>query len=295
MSPRIDLKFARIFWTAFALLAVGLALASLLLGDEYYALPRMARHHAAEHKTLGPGGTYGHLLGIGGSMLMVSNLLYLVRRRWSRVEGLGDLSSWLAFHVAFGVAGVALVFVHAAMLYDNPIARASLIAAGVVLVTGVVGRWIYAQVPHRPDGHAQDEGELVSRLRGRLTSVRADLRTAVEDVEHALTRLVAPPVSGPIAAAGGALLSPVTYLRVLARAAAWRRRLAQPPYGLSRGEIDQVLAVAGEVTVLRRAFRRQTAFKQVVGAWRGVHRVATFILLLTLVTHVVTVLYFSVG
>ena len=101
------MKFARIFWTAFALLAVGLALASLLLGDEYYALPRMARHHAAEHKTLGPGGTYGHLLGIGGSMLMVSNLLYLVRRRWSRVEGLGDLSSWLAFHVAFGVAGVA--------------------------------------------------------------------------------------------------------------------------------------------------------------------------------------------
>jgi VIT1/CCC1 family predicted Fe2+/Mn2+ transporter len=226
---------------------------------------------------------------------MVSNLLYLVRRRWSRVEGLGDLSSWLAFHVAFGVAGVALVFVHAAMLYDNPIARASLIAAGVVLVTGVVGRWIYAQVPHRPDGHEQDEGELVSRLRGRLTSVRAELRTAVEDVEHALTRLVAPPVSGPLAAAGRAVLAPVTYLRVLARAAAWRRRLAQAPYGLSRAEIDHVLAVAGEVTVLRRAFRRQTAFKQVVGAWRGVHRIATFILLLTLVTHVVTVLYFSVG
>jgi hypothetical protein len=295
MSPRNELKFARIFWTAFALLAVGLALASVFLGEGYYTLPRMARHHAAEHKTLGPGGSYGHLLGIGGSLLMVSNLLYLVRRRWSRVEGLGDLSSWLAFHVAFGVAGVALVFVHAAMLYDNPIARASLIAAGVVLVTGVVGRWIYAQVPHRPDGHEQDEGELVSRLRGRLTSVRAELRTAVEDVEHALTRLVAPPVSGPLAAAGRAVLAPVTYLRVLARAAAWRRRLAQAPYGLSRAEIDHVLAVAGEVTVLRRAFRRQTAFKQVVGAWRGVHRIATFILLLTLVTHVVTVLYFSVG
>jgi hypothetical protein len=295
MTPRVELKIARIFWTTFALLAVGLALASLYLGEDYYSLPRMGRHHAAEHKTLGPGGSYGHLLGIGGSLLMVSNLLYLVRRRWSRVEGLGDLSSWLAFHVALGVAGVALVFVHAAMLYDNPIARASLIAAGVVLVTGVVGRWIYAQVPHRPDGHEQDEGELVSRLRGRLTSIRTELRTAVEDVEQALTRLVAPPVSGPLAAAGRAVLAPVTYLRVLARAAAWRRRLAQAPYGLSRAEIDQVLAVAGEVTVLRRAFRRQTAFKQVVGAWRGVHRIATFILLLTLVTHVVTVLYFSVG
>lgn len=289
------MKIARIFWTTFALLAVGLALASLYLGEDYYSLPRMGRHHAAEHKTLGPGGSYGHLLGIGGSLLMVSNLLYLVRRRWSRVEGLGDLSSWLAFHVALGVAGVALVFVHAAMLYDNPIARASLIAAGVVLVTGVVGRWIYAQVPHRPDGHEQDEGELVSRLRGRLTSVRTELRTAVEDVEQALTRLVAPPVSGPLAAAGRAVLAPVTYLRVLARASAWRRRLARAPYDLSRAEIDQVLAVAGEVTVLRRAFRRQTAFKQVVGAWRGVHRIATFILLLTLVTHVVTVLYFSVG
>ena len=63
-----------------------------------------------------------------------------------------------------------------------------------------------------------------------------------------------------------------------------------------RAWIDAMgLSPGREVTVLRRAFRRQTAFKQVVGAWRGVHRIATFILLLTLVTHVVTVLYFSVG
>lgn len=288
------MKIARAFWTLFAVAAVGLAVATLWAGSDYYDLPRMARRHAPEHGLLAPKGDYGHLLGIGGSLFMVSNLMYLVRRRWARIEGLGDLSSWLAFHVSLGVAGVSLVFVHAALLYDNPVARVSMIASAVVLVTGVVGRWIYAQVPHRPDGHDLDEAELVASLRGRMTSVRPDLRTATEDYEHALTRVLAPPAAGPLAAMARAMLAPLTWLRGVALAGRWRARLASAPYGLDAADRRAVMSVATDVARLRRDFRRQAAFKQVVGGWRGVHRIATFILLLTLVTHVITVLYFSV-
>lgn len=288
------MKFARIFWTVVALSAVAVAALTLVNGEAYFDLPRMDRRHAPEHAMLSPGGSYGHVLGIVGSSMMVLNLLYLVRRRWARVEGVGELSSWLSFHVALGVGGVTLVFVHSALLFDNPVARVSMIAAGIVLVTGVVGRWIYAQVPHRPDGHEAGEAELVAELRARMTGVRPELRTAVEDTEHALTRLAAPPVPGPGTAALQALMTPFVLVRFAALRASWAARLAQAPYGLSRDDTHQVLSVATAATLLRRKFRRQSAFKHLVGAWRGVHRIATFVMLLTMVTHVVVVLYFSV-
>ncbi len=288
------MKSARILWTFVALFALGVAAAVLVMGDDYFALDRAARHQAPEHETLGPGGGLGHALGITGSAMMVANLLYLVRRRWARIGGIGSLQSWLAFHVALGVGGVALVFAHGALLFDNPIARVSLVAAMIVLVTGVVGRWIYAQVPHRPDGHAMDEAELVAALRSGVAAVQPGLRTAVEDAERALARVTAPPVPGPLSAALQALLVPLTFVRFHATRAQWSRRLAASPYGLEAADRRIVLSVAADAARLRRRFRRQSAFKHVVGAWRGVHRIATFVMLLTMVTHVVTVLYFAV-
>ena len=288
------MKIPRVFWTSFALLAVGVGAMTLIYGQEYFGLPRMDRRHAPEHGMLGPGGSYGHILGIAGSCMMVANLLYLVRRRWARVDGFGELSSWLAFHVALGVGGVTLVFVHSAMLFDNLVARVSMIAAGIVLFTGVLGRWIYAQIPHRPDGHEAGESELVAELRAKMTGVKPELRSAAEDTEMALTRVAAPPVSGPVAGVLQALMTPVVLLRFATVKASWGRRLTEPPYALAPADVKDVLAVATATTLLRRKFRRQSAFKQVVGAWRGIHRIATFVLLLSLVTHVVIVLYFSV-
>lgn len=294
IHTRITVKIARILWTFVALFALGVSAAVLLLGDDYFVLDRAARHHAPEHETLGPGGSLGHMLGIVGSAMMVANLLYLVRRRWARIGGIGSLQSWLAFHVALGVGGVALVFAHAALLFDNPIARVSLVAALIVLVTGVVGRWIYAQVPHRPDGGEMDEAELVAALRAGVAAVSPHLRTAVEDAERALARVAAPPVPGVLSAALQALAAPVTFFRFQATRARWAVRLAHAPYALEPADRRVALSVAADAARLRRRFRRQSAFKHIVGAWRGVHRIATFVMLLTLVTHVVTVLYFAV-
>lgn len=48
------------------------------------------------------------------------------------------------------------------------------------------------------------------------------------------------------------------------------------------------LLAADQATTLRLRARRQQGFKQLVGTWRGVHRVATFVLLTTLAAHVVS-------
>ncbi|MCA9558196.1 MAG: hypothetical protein KC583_06455 [Myxococcales bacterium] len=255
------------------------------LGDVYFALPPSRRPWATLHATLGSGGSLGHLLGIAGSALMVLNLLYLVRRRWARVGRLGPLSTWLTFHVAAGVGGVALVLAHTAGDFGNPVARWCTIAALVVLITGGLGRWIYGQVAHGAHGDEAAEADLVRRMRAALASVDDDVRPIAERAERRLFAALPPPVTSPVAAMRALPLAPFYALRLRwARGAVRRGLLADHAHD----RVRSALAAADEATLLRLRARRQQGFKQLVGTWRGVHRVATFVLLTTLAAHVVS-------
>lgn len=280
----------RILWTSAGLGTIGVAIGTIALGWDYFALPIAQRPWDAMHDTLGAGGRWGHLLGIVGSGLMLGNLLYLVRRRWARFERLGSVRAWLAFHVAAGVGGVALVLGHSGGDFTNPIARISSIAAVVVLVTGVLGRWIYGQVSRGDDGEAASEGELVGRLRAALHGVDERLWDEAEQANARLSALLPPPIMTPWAAARMLPSSPVVAIRLRLTARAIRRELKAE---LGPTDARAVIDAARTAVGFRRAARRQQGFKALIGAWRGVHRIATFVLILTLVAHVVTL--YAVG
>lgn len=283
-------RVGRIVWSAFGIAAIGVAVGTIGLGWDYFRLPIMARPWDALHDTLGAGGEWGHLLGMVGSGLMLGNLLYLVRRRWAGFSRLGSVQAWLAFHVAAGIGGVAMVLAHSGGDFTNPIAFVSTVAAVVVLVTGVLGRWIYGQVSHGADGEETSEGELIGRLRAALHGVDERLWSAAEAASTRLSGHLPPPVTGPWAAARMLPQSPFVALRLRVAAIGVRRALAAE---LGRDDARAVIAAAREAVGYRLAARRQQGFKALIGTWRSVHRVATFVLILTLVAHVVTL--FAVG
>lgn len=282
---RRRIRLGRVLWAAFGVAAIGVAVGTIALGWGYYALPAVARPWDPLHDTLGAGGEWGHALGMVGSGLMLGNLLYLVRRRWARFGRLGSVQAWLAFHVAAGTGGVALVLAHSGGDFTNPIARVSTIAAVVVLVTGVLGRWIYGQVSRGDDGEAASEGELVGRLRAALHGLNPRLWDASEATHAALSGLLPPPVTSPWAAARMLPASPVVALRLAVVGRRLRRRLTAE---LGPTDARAVMAAARAAVAYRRAARRQQGFKALIGSWRSVHRIATFVLILTLVAHVVT-------
>ncbi|MCA9540585.1 MAG: hypothetical protein KC620_16920 [Myxococcales bacterium] len=283
--PRARLRLAGVIWPAFGLSAVLAAGATIGIGWAYYRLPVNMRPWDPLHAILGAGGQWGHALGMVGSGLMVANLLYLVRRRWARLARLGPVQAWLAFHVAAGTGGVALVLAHSGGDLGNPIAAVSTGAAIVVLVTGVLGRWIYGQIAHGDDGEATAEGELVGRLRAALHGVEPHLWTPAERAERALSAALPPPITGPRAAVLMLPLNLIVAVRLRFRAIAVRRALIAD---LGPTDARVVLAAAREAVSYRLRARRQQGFKALIGTWRGVHRIATFVLLLTLVAHVVT-------
>ena len=90
-------------WLTLLLLA---ALAAYLYwrGHGYYGTSIEGRFDHPDYRTLRASGPIGHGYGIVGTGLILTNLLYLVRRRLPRLS-IGSLRRWLDVHVIAGLVG----------------------------------------------------------------------------------------------------------------------------------------------------------------------------------------------
>ncbi|MBU0550984.1 hypothetical protein KKF91_02285 [Myxococcota bacterium] len=140
----------------------------------YYRLPLEARPWSHLHDLFGPSNAWGHWVGVIGSALLLACLLYLGRRAWSWP---GAATAWLSFHVWSALGGMALIIPHSSFLAKNWVANTSMIALGVLLVTGLFGRWGFAWVAGVDDAVAlPGEGRLLHQARGPLSPELRRLR-----------------------------------------------------------------------------------------------------------------------
>jgi thioredoxin reductase/Pyruvate/2-oxoacid:ferredoxin oxidoreductase delta subunit len=147
-------------------------------GWDYYQLSTVARLRSPMHKTFKSAGPWGHGVGIVATAFMLSNFLYPVRKRTRSLTGLGDIRDWLNFHVFVGFMSPLVIAFHAAFQSKNVLATATAGALGIVVGTGLIGRFIYGMVPS-VDGHAE-ELELIAgrfeRLRSQVEPMLAGAR-----------------------------------------------------------------------------------------------------------------------
>lgn len=88
-------------------------------GLGYYVLPIGQRPFSGLHRTLKPGGLWGHGLGILGSSMLLLLFLYSARKR--NVLGLrfGKMSYWLNIHIFLGIMGPVFVTLHTAFKFGG--------------------------------------------------------------------------------------------------------------------------------------------------------------------------------
>jgi hypothetical protein len=145
-----------------------------LLGFDYYRTPLMERGHHPGYWTWKPSGTVGHKLGLVGSSMMVLMLLYSVRKRVGALRHAGALSRWLNAHIFLGVIGPLLVILHTSFKVQGLVAF-SFWSMIVVASSGVLGRYLYLQIPRTQAGEAlaledleRQDRELTERLQARF-------------------------------------------------------------------------------------------------------------------------------
>ena len=106
----------------------------------------------------------GHKLGIAGSSMMVLMLLYSVRKRVGALRRAGPLRRWLDGHIFLGVFGPLLVVLHSTFKVQGLVAL-SFWSMVVVATSGVLGRFLYLQIPRTRAGEELALAELEAQDR----------------------------------------------------------------------------------------------------------------------------------
>ena len=126
----------------------------------YYLTPYEERFFHPVHTILKPSGIIGHGLGIIGSLMMLVGVgLYMMRKRLKSFSRLGAIKHWLELHIFLCSVGPVLVLFHTAFKFGGIVALSfwSMVA---VAVSGVIGRFIYVQIPRSIRGNEYSMDEL---------------------------------------------------------------------------------------------------------------------------------------
>jgi hypothetical protein len=115
-------------------------------------------------KLINPEQGAGYWLGIIGGVLMLSLLLYPLRKRVRTLHRLGSTRSWFSMHMVLGLVGPLLILYHCNFQLGSFNSRVALYCMLLVAGSGIVGRYFYAAIHRGLYGRKTSLAELQSEL-----------------------------------------------------------------------------------------------------------------------------------
>jgi hypothetical protein len=245
-------------------------------GAEFYRLDLESRVEHAEFRKLSPGAPLGHGYGVTGTLMIFTNLLYLLRRRFARWR-LGSMRRWLDVHVFTGLFGSALVVFHSAFQLRSQIASLTAWALALVVLSGIVGRYFYALALHRRALGLTEELALIELFdAGRC-----------QQLMEAMRALPDPPAPTRATLAASVATIPAWLRAERARRGVVRRLL---------GPLHERELASDERRYLRAASRRieravcepvrHVAGASLLRTWRGLHRFMALLMVVSVSVHI---------
>ncbi len=121
-------------------------------GFDYYNTPLEERFYHSRHDWFKPSGAYGHGLGIIGTLMIFFGVtIYIARKRYNFMVKYLRLKYLLEFHIFLCVLGPILILFHTEFKFGGIVSIAFWSMVAVVL-SGVIGRFIYTQIPRTIEG-----------------------------------------------------------------------------------------------------------------------------------------------
>ncbi len=129
-------------------------------GCSYYLTSLEERPFHQQYETLKPSGFEGHGYGIVGSFLLIVGVgMYSARKRIRAFTHWGKLSNYLEFHIFLCLAGPMLIVYHSTLKLGGLVA-VSFWSMMAVVASGVIGRYLYVQIPKGIQGNELSVAEL---------------------------------------------------------------------------------------------------------------------------------------
>jgi hypothetical protein len=153
-------------------------------GYNYYGISIEERPFHPDHDSLKPSGPVGHGLGIVGTILILIGVFgYIGRKKKKFLPRVGVLKHWLEFHIFLCSVGPLLILFHTAFKFGG-IVSISFWSMVAVVLSGVIGRFIYIQIPRTIQGRELSLAE-IKEMKGNM-SRSLNTKYGLDDVMYTL-------------------------------------------------------------------------------------------------------------
>ena len=295
-QPRDPERRHRLRLYAAYLVAVAFITAVAVNGHTYYLLSLADRPYSPQHAALKPSGSVGLKLGIVGFCCFVIIFLYPLRKRWAWLQRQGSSRHWLDFHVVLGLSAPFIIAFHASFKFQGFAGMAFWIMLAVS-ISGIVGRYLYAQVPRRVNSTEISLKELKEQQEDLLQKLSAQKMFWNQQLSH-LFRLPSEQQisrsSLPVCLAQMIMLDVARPFHV----ARLRLRLLSPWQAIttcggflksSNWELERVISLAREQASLSKRLLFLSRTQKVFHLWHVVHRPFSYTFVVLVTIHIVVV------
>ncbi|MHB8852385.1 MAG: hypothetical protein ACYC6P_03385 [Ignavibacteriaceae bacterium] len=153
-------KLHAIYISSFFIIGIASTLLLAINGYQYYSTPLLTRFFNPQDILLKPSGFIGQGLGVLGSLMMIAGVaVYMIRKRIRFFFNFGYLKNWLELHIFLCTLGPIFILFHTAFKFGGIVA-VSFWSMTAVVLSGIVGRFLYVQIPHTIQGQMIGMDEL---------------------------------------------------------------------------------------------------------------------------------------
>ncbi len=259
------------------------------LGWDYYSLPLKERFFHPNHDLLKSSGLIGHGIGILGSFFMLLGVvIYIVRKRVRKFSRLGKLKYWLEFHIFLTTLGPILILFHTAFRFGG-IVSVSFWSMVAVALSGVIGRFIYLQIPRSIEGNELSQEE--------ITKLDFDLKFKLQEKFQLDSNIISGLDENSINSISEIKASKIVKV-IIIDILETRKQLGKinnhlKSKNISRGNRKEILKVSKSKLLLTRKILLLKTMQKLFGYWHVVHLPFAIVMLIIMVVHIVVAWVFG--
>ena len=286
MNKKIHLIYIGSFFV------VGIAVLILLgiNGYQYYSTPIEERFFDPSHVALKPSGGWGHGFGIIGTLMMIFGVaIYMIRKRTPKILGFGYLKHWLEFHIFLCTVGPILVLYHTAFKFGG-IVSVSFWSMVLVVLSGVVGRFIYIQIPRTIQGKEIDINDLASMREELIEKMKLEMLFDVRLIKE-LDELASPERYKSLGTLGTILIYFKDFFRIRSFQSKLRKNLAVA--GFSKIRRKEIKNKAQAEIILSRRLGMLRTMQNLFRYWHVAHLPFAIAMFVIMIIHVIVTITFG--
>ena len=268
----------RIYIAALVIIEVVVFVYLVYKGYDYYRLPVEERPFSEVHNELKPGGILGHGYGIIGTLMMIVGVFgYMLRKRVKAMYRWGRLKYWLEFHIFLCTLGPLLILFHSAFKFGG-LVSISFWSMVAVVISGVIGRFIYVQIPRTVDG---DELS-IDDIKEMQEKIKNDLKNNYNLGEETYNKLIALLDSQDNTPG---VIATIFNFNLQGRKKLYRIKSLLKGK-ISKEHYDELIELAKKEISLNTKISHLNLMKKLFGYWHVIHLPFALIMLIIAIVHV---------